>query len=122
MSAAITTPQSNFTPRTEVPVTMGFLGREEGLEGGAGESRVPLRAGCSAADVPRLLSFPGPRRAALPLAFPGSRNPPVAPGPTGRPLFFLQAEAPRAYWVRVIGPRQNADAGSTEEPRVGGMR
>lgn len=44
MSAAITTPPSNFTPRTEVPVTMGFLEREGGLARRRGESLSPLPA------------------------------------------------------------------------------
>lgn len=61
MSAAITTPPSNLTPRTEVPVTMGFLEREGGLErsSAGGEPEPASRVVGSASDFQRLLSFSG---------------------------------------------------------------
>lgn len=119
MSAAITTPPSNLSPRTEVPVTMGFLERGGLLRSGTGEKHEPASgAAGSVSDFPRLLSFSETFLRGSPL----SRAPEVAPrlprlqnhGGRRRPPCPspCAGQAPRAYWVRVIGAPLPPDAGS----------
>lgn len=88
MSAAITTPPSNLTPKTEVPVTMGFLDR--GREVWRGE-RHGRRAGAlfhavgSASDFPCLLSFFRTLGPAVPASPSPASSEPASPTRPHRP-------------------------------------